>query len=340
MSIKIGINGFGRIGRMVLRASLDRDDIEVVAVNDPFIPADYMVYMLKYDSAQGTCKADISTDGTNLIVNGKTIAVNQERDPAQIPWAKQGATYVAECTGIFKEKDTAQKHIDGGAKKVFISAPTKTINMFCVGTNTDELDAKEQFFSNASCTTNCLAPVAKVLNDNFGIEAGLMTTVHAVTATQPTVDAPSKKDWRGGRAAFSNIIPSSTGAAVAIGSVIPDLNGKLNGMAFRVPVVNGSVVDLTCVLKKDATYDEVCDAMQKAAEGPYKGILGFAGKDNRLVSQDIIGDPRTSIFDADAGLMMGKRLVKVIAWYDNEWGYSCKLLELIALVAKKAGDLK
>ena len=340
MSLNIGINGFGRIGRMVLRASLERDDINVVAVNDPFIPVDYMVYMLKYDSTQGICGADISTDGTFLIVNGNKMFVNSEREPSKIKWGEQGASYVCECTGIFKEKDSASLHLAGGAKKVFVSAPSKTINMFCVGTNTDELDAKEELFSNASCTTNCLAPIAKVLNDNFGISSGLMTTVHAVTATQPSVDAPSKKDWRAGRAAFSNIIPSSTGAAIAIGKVIPKLNGKLNGMAFRVPVANGSVIDLTAVLEKDTTYDEVCAAMEKAANGPYKGVLGYADKDSRLVSQDIIGDPRTSIFDAPAGLMIGQRLVKVVSWYDNEWGYSTKLLELVSLVAKKSGDIK
>jgi glyceraldehyde 3-phosphate dehydrogenase len=338
MALKIGVNGFGRIGRMVLRASVERDDIEVVAVNDPFIPAEYMVYQLKYDSAQGKFKGEVKTDGKNLIVNGKTIAVNMERDPANIPWAKQGAVYVAECTGIFTEKDSAKAHMKGGAQKVFISAPSKSAPMFCMNVNTDELDVKEEVFSNASCTTNCLAPVAKVLNDSYGIEEGLMTTVHAVTATQPSVDGPHKKDWRSGRAAYNNIIPASTGAAKAIGSVIKSLNGKLNGMAFRVPVVDASVVDLTVILKKDATYEDICTAMKKAAEGPLKGILGYA--DEKLVSSDIIGDSRSSIFDSDAGMMMGKRMVKVITWYDNEWGYSCRLLDLIALVAKKDGKLK
>eukprot|EP01083_Nonionella_stella_P087652 243914_1 len=336
-TLKLGINGFGRIGRMVLRASMARDDIEVVAVNDPFIPPDYMVYQLKYDSAQGRYPGKVETDGKSLIVDGKKIAINQERDPANIPWGKQGAVYVAECTGIFRDKDKAAVHLKGGALKVIISAPSKTAPMFCMNVNTDELDAKEEVISNASCTTNCLAPVAKVLNDNWGIESGLMTTIHAVTATQNCVDGPHKKDWRSGRGAYSNIIPGSTGAAVAIGSVIKELNGKLNGMCMRVPVPCGSAVDLTCVLKKDADYKDVCAEMQKAAEGPLKGVLGYS--DEKIVSQDIIGDSRSSIFDAGAGMMMGKRLIKVIAWYDNEWGYSCRMLDLIAFVAKKDGIL-
>mmetsp|Transcript_26208 Transcript_26208/g.22966 ORF Transcript_26208/g.22966 Transcript_26208/m.22966 type:complete len:341 (-) Transcript_26208:434-1456(-) len=340
MALKLGINGFGRIGRMVLRASMKRDDIEVVAVNDPFIPPDYMVYQLKYDSAQGRYdgKIERSEDGKFLIVDGQKIAINQERDPKAIPWAKQGAVYVAECTGIFKEKDTANAHLEGGAKKVIISAPSKTAPMFCMGVNTDELDVKEEIISNASCTTNCLAPVAKILNDEYGIEAGLMTTIHAVTATQNTVDGPHKKSWRNGRAGFSNIIPASTGAAKAIGKVIPSLNGILNGMAFRVPVVCGSVVDLTCQLKKDATYEDVCAAMKKAAEGPLKGIFGYT--DEMIVSTDVLGDARSSIFDSQAGMMIGKRLVKVISWYDNEWGYSNRLLDLCSFVAKKDGICK
>eukprot|EP00486_Rosalina_sp_Unknown_P002417 CAMPEP_0201564726 /NCGR_PEP_ID=MMETSP0190_2-20130828/3259_1 /ASSEMBLY_ACC=CAM_ASM_000263 /TAXON_ID=37353 /ORGANISM="Rosalina sp." /LENGTH=342 /DNA_ID=CAMNT_0047981287 /DNA_START=108 /DNA_END=1136 /DNA_ORIENTATION=+ len=339
-TLKLGINGFGRIGRMVLRASMKREDIEVVAVNDPFIPPDYMVYQLKYDSAQGRYdgKIERSEDGKFLIVDGKKIAINQERDPKAIPWAKQGAVYVAECTGIFKEKDTANAHLEGGAKKVIISAPSKTAPMFCMGVNTDELDVKEEIISNASCTTNCLAPVAKILNDEYGIEAGLMTTIHAVTATQNTVDGPHKKSWRNGRAGFSNIIPASTGAAKAIGKVIPSLNGILNGMAFRVPVVCGSVVDLTCQLKKDATYEDVCAAMKKAAEGPLKGIFGYT--DEMIVSTDVLGDARSSIFDSQAGMMIGKRLVKVISWYDNEWGYSNRLLDLCSFVAKKDGICK
>jgi glyceraldehyde 3-phosphate dehydrogenase len=338
MALKLGINGFGRIGRMVLRAAMARDDIEVVAVNDPFIPADYMVYQFKYDSAQGTYKGDVKSEGDFLVIDGKKIAVNQERDPAKIPWGKQGAVYVAECTGIFTEKDNAGAHLKGGAKKVIISAPSKSAPMYCVKVNTDELDVKEEVISNASCTTNCLAPIVKVLNDTFGIQEGLMTTVHAVTATQPTVDAPSRKDWRGGRAAFSNIIPSSTGAAKAIGSVIKPLNGKLNGMAFRVPVVCGSVVDLVCVLAKDATKEAIDAAMKKAAEGPLKGVLGYS--DLPLVSTDILGDSRSSIYDSGASMIMGKRLVKVISWYDNEWGYSCRLLDLCVLAAKKDGICK
>jgi glyceraldehyde 3-phosphate dehydrogenase len=338
MSLKIGINGFGRIGRMVLRAAMLRDDIEVVAVNDPFIPPDYMAYQFKYDSAQGTYKGQVKVDGDNLVIDGKKIIVNQERDPSKIPWGKQGATYVCECTGIFTEKDKAGEHLKGGAKKVIISAPSKSAPMYCVKVNTDELDAKEEIVSNASCTTNCLAPVVKVLDDSFGIKEGLMTTVHAVTATQPTVDAPSRKDWRAGRAAYSNIIPSSTGAAKAIGSVIKKLNGKLNGMAFRVPILCGSVVDLVCILEKDATKEDIDAAMKKASEGPLKGVLGYT--EESIVSTDILGEARSSIYDAGASMMMGKRLCKVIAWYDNEWGYSQRLLDLCTLVAKKDGICK
>jgi glyceraldehyde 3-phosphate dehydrogenase len=338
MALKLGINGFGRIGRMVLRAAMARDDIEVVAVNDPFIPPDYMVYQFKYDSAQGTYKGKVETDGKNLLVDGKTIHVFQERDPTKIGWGTAGAVYVAECTGIFKEKKGADQHLKAGAKKVIISAPSKTAPMYCMNVNTDKYDAKQDIISNASCTTNCLAPVVKVLNDNFGIEYGLMTTVHAVTATQKTVDAPSGKDWRSGRGAYSNIIPASTGAAVAIGKVITAMEGKLNGMAFRVPVQNGSVVDLVATLKKDATYDDVKAAMKKASEGELKGILGYT--EDLIVSSDIIGISQSSIFDANAGMMMGKRMVKVITWYDNEWGYSCRLLDLCAFVARKDGICK
>jgi len=338
MALKIGINGFGRIGRMVLRVCSARDDIEVVAVNDPFIPPEYMVYQFKYDSAQGRFNGEVSSEKDTLIINGKKIAVFQERDPSNIPWKKCGVVYVAECTGIFKEKDTAIKHINGGkAEKVFISAPSKTAPMFCMNVNTDELDVKENIISNASCTTNCLAPICKVLDDNFGIEQGLMTTVHAVTATQATVDGPSKKDYRLGRGAFSNIIPASTGAAKAIGKVMPKLNGKLNGMAFRVPVVNGSVVDLTVTLNKETNYEEIKNAMKKASENQLKGILGYS--DGSLVSTDILGDSRSSIFDANAGMMIGKKFVKVISWYDNEWGYSCRLVDLVVFVAKKDGKL-
>eukprot|EP01084_Bolivina_argentea_P266054 451153_1 len=337
-TLKLGINGFGRIGRMVLRASMQREDIEVVAVNDPFIPPDYMVYQFKYDSAQGRYKGEVTTDGSNLIVDGKKIIINQARDPSTIEWAKQGAVYVAECTGIFREKDKASAHLKGGAKKVIISAPSKTAPMFCMNVNTDELDVKEEIISNASCTTNCLAPVTKVLNDTFGIECGLMTTVHAVTATQNCVDGPHRKDWRSGRASLNNIIPASTGAAVAIGSVIKSLNGKLNGMALRIPLVCGSVVDLTCILQSDTSLDEVKRAMKRASEGSLKGILGYV--DEKIVSSDVLGDKRSSIFDAQASMMLGKRFVKIIAWYDNEWGYSNRLLDLCALAAQKDGIIK
>lgn len=334
-TLKLGINGFGRIGRMVLRASLSRSDVEVVAVNDPFITPDYMVYQFKYDSAQSRYDGKVETDGANLIVDGKSIAINGEKDPAAIPWGKQGAVFVAECTGIFREKETASAHLKGGAKKVIISAPSKTAPMYVMNVNTDKYESKEEVISNASCTTNCLAPVIKVLNDAFGVEHGLMTTVHAVTATQVTVDGPHRKDWRLGRGAFSNIIPSSTGAAIAIGSILPELNGKLNGMCFRVPVICGSVVDAVCVLKQDTNYDEVCSAMKKAAEGPLEGVLGYAQE--KIVSSDVLGDARSSIFDVEAGMMMGPRLVKVIAWYDNEWAYSCRLLDLCSFAAHKDG---
>jgi len=338
-TLKLGINGFGRIGRMVLRASLLRTDIEVVAVNDPFIPPDYMVYQFKYDSAQGRFDGQVETDGKNLIINGQKIIVNNQRDPKDIPWAKQGVVFVAECTGIFKELDTAKAHIEGGgAKKVVISAPSKTAPMYCMNVNTDKYESKEQIISNASCTTNCLAPITKVLNDCFGVENGLMTTVHAATATQVTVDGPHKKNWRLGRGAYNNIIPSSTGAAIAIGSILPELDGKLNGMCFRVPTICGSVVDATYVLKKDTTYEEVCSKMKAAAEGELKGVLGYA--EEMLVSTDVLGDARSSIFDVNAGMMMGKRLVKVISWYDNEWGYSNRLLDLAIFAAKKDGVCK
>ncbi len=337
-TLKLGINGFGRIGRMVLRASLLRADIEVVAVNDPFIPPDYMVYQFKYDSAQGRFDGQVETDGKNLIINGHKIVVNSQRDPKDIPWAEQGAVFVAECTGVFKELDTAKAHLEGGAKKVVISAPSKTAPMFCMNVNTDKYESKEQIISNASCTTNCLAPITKVLHDCFGVESGLMTTVHAATATQVTVDGPHKKNWRLGRGAYNNIIPSSTGAAIAIGSILPELDGKLNGMCFRVPTICGSVVDATYVLAKDTTYEEVCAKMKAAAEGELKGVLGYA--DEMLVSTDVLGDARSSIFDARAGMMMGTRLVKVISWYDNEWAYSCRLLDLAIFAAKKDGVCK
>jgi len=325
---------------MVLRASLCRDDVEVVSVNDPFIPPDYMVYQFRYDSAQGTFRGKVETDGTNLIVNGKKIIINQERDPSAIPWAKQGAVFVAECTGIFREKEKAAAHLKGGAKKVVISAPSKTAPMYVMCCNTDsyEESKEKEIISNASCTTNCLAPVAKVLHDAFGIKHGLMTTVHAATATQVTVDGPHRKDWKLGRGAYNNIIPSSTGAAVAIGSVIKSLDGKLNGMCLRVPVLCGSVVDATFVLEKDTTFEEVCAKMKEAAEGPMKGVLGYCT--DKIVSSDCLGDPRSSLFDVGSSLLIGSNLLKVVAWYDNEWGYSCRLLDLCAFTAQKDGVSK
>lgn len=337
MPIKIGINGFGRIGRMLLRASSERDDIIVVAVNDPFIPPDYMVYQMKYDSTHGRFKGKISTDGKKLTVNGHDVLVFQEKDPAKIPWGEAGAVYVAECTGIFLELNDANGHIKGGAKRVCVSAPSKTAPMYVFGVNHDKLKKDDTVFSNASCTTNCLAPIAKVLHENFGIEEGLMTTIHAVTATQMAVDGVSRKDWRGGRGAFQNIIPSSTGAAKAVGSVIPELNKKLTGMAFRVPVPNGSVVDLTVKLQKDTTYDDIKSAMKKASESHMKGVIKYS--EDPLVSQDIVGDPHSSIFDADAGIMLSSKFVKVVAWYDNEWGYSQRLLDLLTVAGKQDGYL-
>ena len=327
MSIKIGINGFGRIGRMVLRESMHHPDIEIVGIND-LCPADYLAYMLKYDTMHGKFDADVSATETTIVVNGKSIPVYAERDPANLPWGKTGAEYVIESTGLFLTKEKAQGHIDAGAKHVVMSAPSKDDTpMFVVGVNENTYTSDMTFVSNASCTTNCLAPIAKVLNDSFGIKDGLMATVHATTATQKTVDGVSLKDWRGGRAAAGNIIPSSTGAAKAVGKVIPALNGKLTGMSYRVPTLDVSVVDLTVNLAKPATYDEICQAMKNAAEGELKGILGYT--DEPLVSSDFLGDPRTSIFDAKAGIALTDTFVKVVSWYDNEIGYSDKILCLI-----------
>ncbi len=327
MSIKVGINGFGRIGRMVFRASLNHPEIEIVGIND-LCPAEYLAYMLKYDTMHGQCKADISSTETAIVVNGKSIPVYAERDPKNIPWGKLEAEYVVESTGLFLTKEKAQAHIDAGAKKVVMSAPSKDDTpMFVCGVNLDAYKPEMTFVSNASCTTNCLAPIAKVLNDNFGIKDGLMTTVHSVTATQKTVDGPSLKDWRGGRAATGNIIPSSTGAAKAVGKVIPALNGKLTGMSMRVPTLDVSVVDLTVNLEKPATYDQICEAMKKASEGELKGVLGYTDED--VVSSDFLGDSRTSIFDKKAGIALTNTFVKVVSWYDNEMGYSNKVLELI-----------
>ena len=327
MSIKVGINGFGRIGRMVFRASINHPDIEIVGIND-LCPADYLAYMLKYDTMHGKFKGEVSSTDSAIVVNGKQIPVCAERSPADIPWGKLGAEYVVESTGLFLTKEKAQGHIDAGAKKVIMSAPSKDDTpMFVCGVNLDAYTPDMTFVSNASCTTNCLAPIAKVLNDKFGITDGLMTTVHSTTATQKTVDGPSMKDWRGGRAASGNIIPSSTGAAKAVGKVIPSLNGKLTGMSMRVPTLDVSVVDLTVNLAKPAKYEEICKAMKEASEGELKGILGYTDED--VVSSDFLGDPRTSIFDAKAGIALTDTFVKVVSWYDNEMGYSNKVLDLI-----------
>ncbi len=324
--IKIGINGFGRIGRLVFRAAMTKNDVEVVGIND-LITVDYMAYMLRYDSIHGQFTGSIEVKDGNLVVNGKSIRVTSEKDPANLKWNEVGAEYVVESTGLFLTKEKAEAHIKAGAKRVVMSAPSKDDTpMFVMGVNNTTY-AGQPIVSNASCTTNCLAPLAKVINDKFGIVEGLMTTVHSTTATQKTVDGPSMKDWRGGRAASGNIIPSSTGAAKAVGKVIPSLNGKLTGMAFRVPTLDVSVVDLTCRLEKAATYDEICAALKAASEGELKGILGYTADD--VVSSDFIGDARTSIFDAKAGIQLSPNFVKLVSWYDNEWGYSNKVVELI-----------
>ena len=333
MATKIGINGFGRIGRLVFRVAVDRPDLEVVGIND-LLDVDYIAYMLQYDSTHGKFKGSVEVKDGNLVVNGKTIRVTSERNPADLKWDTVGAEYVVESTGLFLTKEKAQGHIDAGAKKVVMSAPSKDDTpMFVMGVNEDKYTPDMQFVSNASCTTNCLAPIAKVLNDNFGIKDGLMTTVHAATATQKTVDGPSMKDWRGGRGAYQNIIPSSTGAAKAVGKVIPELNGKLTGMAFRVPTPDVSVVDLTVNLEKPASYDEIKAAMKAASEGDMKGVLGYT--EDAVVSNDFVGDERTSIFDAGAGIALTDTFVKVVSWYDNEWGYSTKVVELIQFMASK-----
>ncbi len=330
MSVQIGINGFGRIGRLVFRAAVQKKDVKVVGINDLF-DADYLAYMLEYDSTHGKFKGTIQAKDGHLIVNGQNIRVTAEKDPAALKWNDVGADYVVESTGLFTTVDTAKGHLAAGAKKVVISAPSNDAPTFVMGVNQKTYKKDMHIVSNASCTTNCLAPVAKVLQDNWGIVEGLMTTCHAVTATQKTVDGPSKKDWRGGRGAFQNIIPSSTGAAKAVTKVIPELQGKLTGMAFRVPVPDVSVVDLTCRLAKPAKWDEIKAAMKKASEGELKGILGYT--DEQVVSSDFIGDSRTSIFDADAGIALNDTFVKVVSWYDNEWGYSCKLVDLIEYIA-------
>ncbi|KAG2702650.1 hypothetical protein I3760_06G100100 [Carya illinoinensis] len=332
--IKIGINGFGRIGRLVARVVLQRNDVELVAVNDPFINTDYMTYMFKYDTVHGHWKHhDIKVKDSNTLLFGeKAVTVFGVRNPEEIPWGQTGAEYIVESTGVFTDKEKAAAHLKGGAKKVIISAPSKDAPMFVVGVNEKEYKPELDIISNASCTTNCLAPLAKVINDNFGIVEGLMTTVHSITATQKTVDGPSSKDWRGGRAASFNIIPSSTGAAkVAVGKVLPALNGKLTGMAFRVPTVNVSVVDLTVRLEKKATYEEIKNAIKEASEGKLKGILGYTEDD--VVSSDFVGDNRSSIFDAKAGIALNDNFVKLVSWYDNEWGYSTRVVDLIVHIA-------
>ena len=330
--VKVGINGFGRIGRLVLRASLTRDDIQVVAINDPAISVDYMVYMMKYDSAQGRFQGEVCEKDGKLVVNGNEITVYALMDPAEIPWRDTGAEYIVESTGLFTTTEKASAHFKGGAKKVVISAPSNDAPMFVMGVNNDKYTKDMNVISNASCTTNCLAPLTKVINDNFGVVEGLMTTVHSTTATQKTVDGPSKKDWRGGRAASANIIPSSTGAAKAVGKVIPELNGKLTGMSFRVPTIDVSVVDLTCRLAKPATYEEIKAAVKKASENELKGILDYTEDD--VVSSDFLGDPHTSIFDAKAGIALNNNFVKLVSWYDNEWGYSNKVVDLISYISK------
>jgi glyceraldehyde 3-phosphate dehydrogenase len=329
-TLKIGINGFGRIGRMVFRAAAKREDVEVVAIND-LLDIDHLVYLLKYDSVHGNFDGTVEIQGENIVVNGKTVRITAERDPKALKWDAVGASIVAECTGIFTTKEMAQAHIDGGAKKVVISAPSADAPMFVMGVNHNEVKSSDTIVSNASCTTNCLAPLAKVLHDNFGIEEALMTTVHATTATQMTVDGPSRKDYRGGRSALLNIIPASTGAAKAVTKVIPSLQGKITGMAFRVPNADVSVVDLTVKLQKATSYQGIKDAMKAASEGALKGILGYT--EDAVVSQDFIGDARTSIFDAEAGIELNSTFFKVVSWYDNEAGYSNKLIDLALHVA-------
>ena len=329
--IKIGINGFGRIGRLVFRAAAAQPEkFEIVAINDPFVDPEYMAYMAKYDTAHGKFAGELASKDGKLVVNGHEVNVYGFKDPAEIPWGKDGVEYVIEATGVFKTVDDCQAHLNAGARKVIITAPSKDAPMFVMGVNNKTYSSDMTVISNASCTTNCLAPLAKVINDNFGIKEGLMTTVHAVTATQKTVDGPSKKDWRGGRASMCNIIPSSTGAAKAVGKVIPSLAGKLTGMAFRVPTIDVSVVDLTVNIEKPASYDEICAAVKSASEGKLKGLLGYT--EDAVVSSDFLGDSRGSIFDAKAGIALTDTFIKLVAWYDNEWGYSCNVLKLTEYV--------
>ncbi|GFP54103.1 hypothetical protein ACSS6W_001764 [Trichoderma asperelloides] len=330
--VKVGINGFGRIGRILLRNALEKPELQVVAINDPFIETTYAAYMLKYDSSHGSFKGDIEVDGQNLVINGKPIRFYAERDPANIKWSETGAEYIVESTGVFTTIDKAKAHLQGGAKKVIISAPSADAPMYVMGVNHEKYDGSADVLSNASCTTNGLAPLAKVINDNFGIVEGLMTTVHSYTATQKTVDGPSGKDWRGGRGAAQNIIPSSTGAAKAVGKVIPSLNGKITGMSFRVPTANVSVIDLTVRLEKAASYEEITNAIKKAADGELKGIMAYTN--DEVVSTDMLGNNNSSIFDIKAGISLNPNFVKLVSWYDNEWGYSRRVLDLLAHVAK------
>ncbi len=331
MTIRVGINGFGRIGRMVFRAAQNFDDIEVVGINDLLDP-DYLAYLLTHDSVHGRFRGEVAIEGNTLVVDGRSIRLTAERDPSQLKWNEVNADVVIESTGLFLTKETAQKHIDAGAKKVIMTAPSKDDTpMFVYGVNDDSY-AGEAIISNASCTTNCLAPIAKVIHDNFGLKRGLMTTVHAVTASQKVVDGPSTKDWRGGRGILENIIPSSTGAAKAVGVVLPELNGKLTGMAFRVPTSDVSVIDLTVELEKEASYEDICAAMKKASEGPMKGVLAYT--EDKVVSTDFRGESCTSTFDAEAGIAMDRNFVKLISWYDNEWGYSCKVVEMARVISQ------
>jgi glyceraldehyde 3-phosphate dehydrogenase len=337
MAITVGINGFGRIGRLVLRIALSRPDINVVAINDPFITSDYASYMFKYDSTHGKYKGEVTYKDNAIVIDGHEITVYNERDPENLPWGKTGVEYVIDSTGIFKDIEPASKHLKAGAKKVIITAPSKDAPMFVVGVNHNEYTPDLNIISNASCTTNCLAPLAKAVNDKFGIESGLMTTIHSITATQKTVDGPSHKDWRGGRTASGNIIPSSTGAAKAVGKVLPVLAGKLTGMSMRVPTVDVSVVDLTVNLKTPTTYEEICAALKEASEGELKGILGYT--EDAVVSTDFISDSRSSIFDAKAGILLTPTFVKLISWYDNEYGYSTRVVDLLQHVAKVSGSV-
>jgi len=333
MTIKVGINGFGRIGRIVFRNAIEAQGVDVVSINDPFIDLNYMVYMFKYDSVHGRFKGTVEAKDGKLIINDQVVTVFAERDPSAIPWSSTGAEYIIESTGVFTTTEKASAHLKGGAKKVIISAPSADAPMYVCGVNLDKYDPSHKVISNASCTTNCLAPLAKIINDNYGIVEGLMTTVHATTATQKTVDGPSNKDWRGGRSVNNNIIPSSTGAAKAVGKVIPSLNGKLTGLAFRVPTLDVSVVDLVVRLEKGATYDEIKATLKKASEGEYKGIVDYT--EEQVVSTDFIGHTASSIFDANAGIQLNPNFVKLIAWYDNEWGYSRRVVDLVKFIAGK-----